>query len=254
MKAETHMTHNPAEALRAETGPMQFPDDWTGVFIRGDNAAFYAGALRAVLKLLPANDAFNYINIISPLEGLASDLESSNHNKDDRPPPQQAQLAAHTSPAPAGGEVALRQAVNDLLPWLEDAETKCIVGHEGCVWAVEQLRHALEAVTPPPSPDVAGVVERLQARIDAFDMFKRIGRNGTLDYNAEDASLDTQARAILESLSAEKGRLMEALTEIARQKLADSMPSQDWADTDFEEAYDCCIRRARTALTPKEKA
>lgn len=28
--------------IRAETGPMQFGDDWPGVFIRGDNAMWYA--------------------------------------------------------------------------------------------------------------------------------------------------------------------------------------------------------------------
>ncbi|MEN8764135.1 MAG: hypothetical protein ABF290_17120 [Thiogranum sp.] len=27
---------------RVETGPVQFGDDWPGIFIRGDNAAHYA--------------------------------------------------------------------------------------------------------------------------------------------------------------------------------------------------------------------
>jgi len=35
---------------RAETGPMKFGDDWTGVFIRGDNAAGYLMALTNVLR------------------------------------------------------------------------------------------------------------------------------------------------------------------------------------------------------------
>lgn len=35
---------------RPETGPMQFDDDWTGVFIRGDNAAGYAQALSRLLE------------------------------------------------------------------------------------------------------------------------------------------------------------------------------------------------------------
>jgi len=34
---------------RPETGPMQFGDDWPGVFIRGDNAMYMAMMLRAVL-------------------------------------------------------------------------------------------------------------------------------------------------------------------------------------------------------------
>lgn len=36
---------------RPETGPMQFGDDWPGVFIRGDNALMaYAPAVRMLLK------------------------------------------------------------------------------------------------------------------------------------------------------------------------------------------------------------
>ena len=38
---------------RAETGPMQFGDDWRGVFIRGDNACYLAMQLSAALD--PAN-------------------------------------------------------------------------------------------------------------------------------------------------------------------------------------------------------
>lgn len=39
----------PAVADRVETGAVQFGDDWPGVFIRGDNAAGYALAIRDVL-------------------------------------------------------------------------------------------------------------------------------------------------------------------------------------------------------------
>lgn len=39
----------PAIPGRPETGPMQFGDDWPGVFIRGDNAAYYARTLARVL-------------------------------------------------------------------------------------------------------------------------------------------------------------------------------------------------------------
>ncbi len=35
--------------MRPETGPMQFGDDWPGVFIRGDNAAAHAMLLRRVI-------------------------------------------------------------------------------------------------------------------------------------------------------------------------------------------------------------
>lgn len=40
----------PADGKRVECGPVQFGDDWPGVFIRGDNAAYYAMVLRAVLE------------------------------------------------------------------------------------------------------------------------------------------------------------------------------------------------------------
>lgn len=37
------------QMTRAETGPLRFGDDWTGAFIRGDNAIEYASAVRAAL-------------------------------------------------------------------------------------------------------------------------------------------------------------------------------------------------------------
>lgn len=35
---------------RVETGPVQFGDDWPGVFIRGDNAFFYARGLERLIR------------------------------------------------------------------------------------------------------------------------------------------------------------------------------------------------------------
>jgi hypothetical protein len=40
----------PAQAERVETGPVQFGDDWPGVFIRGDNAFYIAMCLRRVVE------------------------------------------------------------------------------------------------------------------------------------------------------------------------------------------------------------
>lgn len=40
----------PSQDHRVETGPLQFGDDWPGVFIRGDNAFGYRMALQAVLS------------------------------------------------------------------------------------------------------------------------------------------------------------------------------------------------------------
>ncbi len=39
----------PPQTPRVETGPTRFGDDWCGVFIRGDSAAYYAMMLRLVL-------------------------------------------------------------------------------------------------------------------------------------------------------------------------------------------------------------
>lgn len=39
----------PAQACRVETGPVQFGDDWPGVFIRGDAAAAHAAMLQDVI-------------------------------------------------------------------------------------------------------------------------------------------------------------------------------------------------------------
>jgi hypothetical protein len=43
--------------VRPETGPMQFGDDWPGVFIRGDDAIGYASALRRAVEKLAEVDS-----------------------------------------------------------------------------------------------------------------------------------------------------------------------------------------------------
>ena len=58
--------------MRVETGPMKFGDDWTGVFIRGDNAGGYALALSALL------DGFGNPIVVAQLRGLYSLLARSN--------------------------------------------------------------------------------------------------------------------------------------------------------------------------------
>ncbi len=40
----------PAGFERIETGAVQFGDDWPGVFIRGDNAAYYSLALDSLMN------------------------------------------------------------------------------------------------------------------------------------------------------------------------------------------------------------
>jgi hypothetical protein len=41
----------PEQENRVESGAVQFGNDWPGVFIRGDNALFYAMALKRVLEM-----------------------------------------------------------------------------------------------------------------------------------------------------------------------------------------------------------
>lgn len=40
-------------SVRPETGPMQFGDDWPGIFIRGDSALGAANCLDAAIKEMP---------------------------------------------------------------------------------------------------------------------------------------------------------------------------------------------------------
>jgi len=56
---------------RVETGPVQFGDDWPGVFIRGDNAFAYSMALSDALEQL--EDPL----LKAQLEGLRQVLSSS---------------------------------------------------------------------------------------------------------------------------------------------------------------------------------
>lgn len=59
---------------RPEVGPMQFGDDWPGVFIRGDSAAFFAMTLQSLLpRLKGTKDELAR----SAVEGLIDTLTSS---------------------------------------------------------------------------------------------------------------------------------------------------------------------------------
>lgn len=44
------MLQAPNDLRRVETGTVQFGDDWPGVFIRGDNAAYYSMALDSLMN------------------------------------------------------------------------------------------------------------------------------------------------------------------------------------------------------------
>ena len=64
-----------ASGGRVETGPVQFGDDWPGVFIRGDNAFGFAMALR---DKLAGHD--HPLMVEGPLKSLLALLESSSLN------------------------------------------------------------------------------------------------------------------------------------------------------------------------------
>ena len=66
---------------RAETGPMQFGDDWPGVFIRGDNAVCgYAAPLALAIAELERSRAaggdVRELMVLAPLRGLLTTLMS----------------------------------------------------------------------------------------------------------------------------------------------------------------------------------
>ena len=60
---------------RPETGPMQFKNDWCGVFIRGDSAMGYAVQIR---RMLAEPDPQKQLNSFERLRHLCLLLESSN--------------------------------------------------------------------------------------------------------------------------------------------------------------------------------
>jgi hypothetical protein len=67
----TKIRHLPPVDDRVETGPVQFGDDWPGVFIRGDNAAMYAFSLQSLL------DGHDDPIAAAVVEGLVQTLTSS---------------------------------------------------------------------------------------------------------------------------------------------------------------------------------
>jgi hypothetical protein len=65
--------------MRAETGPMEFDNDWRGVFIRGDNAMNYIMHLESVLLKQENTNGLERM----VLQELLSVLKESNHFSSD---------------------------------------------------------------------------------------------------------------------------------------------------------------------------
>jgi hypothetical protein len=68
--------------MRPETGPMQFDDDWRGIFIRGDSALMgYLPMLQILRDKLPPEDKDLLLSL--GLDGLIDLLASANHHRED---------------------------------------------------------------------------------------------------------------------------------------------------------------------------
>ena len=66
----------PAAEPRVETGPVQFGNDWPGVFIRGDCAFGYAMCLEQVLQAMGDGEV-PHVLFWKQLDGLLHVLRSS---------------------------------------------------------------------------------------------------------------------------------------------------------------------------------
>lgn len=69
---------------RAETGPMQFGDDWPGVFIRGDNAAHFVHGLEHLLEWVdkqPVGDGELSPIMLEVVKGLRDTLAAPDVRK-----------------------------------------------------------------------------------------------------------------------------------------------------------------------------
>lgn len=73
----TEIRKLPEKTPRIETGVIQFGEDWPGVFIRGDNALYYAMSLRQVLDSLDPEHALAGV----VLKGLADLLSSCDERR-----------------------------------------------------------------------------------------------------------------------------------------------------------------------------
>lgn len=62
---------------RVETGPVQFGNDWPGVFIRGDACLFLASTIEELIKTSKEFQSPNHIRMLSELSELLEWLESS---------------------------------------------------------------------------------------------------------------------------------------------------------------------------------
>lgn len=66
-------------ANRVETGALEINDDWPGVFIRGDNAMYYAMNLQSLLNQFEKmEEQQDRPFVVAVLKGLLNTLQSCN--------------------------------------------------------------------------------------------------------------------------------------------------------------------------------
>jgi len=66
-------------SARPETGAMQFADDWSGVFLRGDDALYYGMALKSLLEATAESGKFGDVIARMSLSSLVDILLSCEH-------------------------------------------------------------------------------------------------------------------------------------------------------------------------------
>jgi hypothetical protein len=70
-----HPRNLPAQPERVETGPVAFGEDWPGVFVRGDEATYYAEVLAQSIEAIRAGREPSKMDLVV-LSGLADLLAS----------------------------------------------------------------------------------------------------------------------------------------------------------------------------------
>ena len=70
--------------MRPETGPMQFEDDWRGVFIRGDNALLRYLPMLQIIKANISDENEDDVILALGIDDLINLLASANHHVDDK--------------------------------------------------------------------------------------------------------------------------------------------------------------------------
>ncbi len=77
-KQSKEVSHKEVDHVRAETGALQFGNDWPGCWIRGDNAMYFGMVLNMFLDgQINLTDDVIYTSV---LRGLAGTLSNCNAN------------------------------------------------------------------------------------------------------------------------------------------------------------------------------